>query len=230
VKTTRVQFFETQASAAACLAVSTQYSEKIASNTFGIPHDIRRTPSDLLSTILAPAPLKLRPYGAIQIRLLLLLLSSVERAIYQATSFPMLVQYEVYWAFRGFISLDILLRTEQLQLPLKTTNVRSTTQMRIQTAGMAFGRHRSVFLSCYRCSWQLCKAFNYRILTHVRFRAHAKIASRIVSHNANSQARHPHRTRLVPRGPTLRRGLRTVTSGNLCRTSEEDDKFAAMQD
>ena len=142
----------------------------------------------------------------------------------------MLVQCEVYWAFRGFISLDILLRTEQLQLPLKTTNVRSTTQMRIQTAGMAFGRHRSVFLSCYRCSWQLCKAFNYRILTHVRFRAHAKIASRIVSHNANSQARHPHRTRLVPRGPTLRRGLRTVTSGNLCRTSEEDDKFAAMQD
>ena len=25
-------------------------------------------------------------------------------------------------------------------------------------------RHRSVFLSCYRCWWQLCRAFNCRIL------------------------------------------------------------------
>jgi len=38
------------------------------------------------------------------------------------------------------------------------------TRISIQTAGLAFGRHRSVYLSCYRCWWHLCRAFNCRIL------------------------------------------------------------------
>ena len=40
---------------------------------------------------------------------------------------------------------------------------RTVTRFSIQTAGLAIRRHRSVFLSCQRCWWQLCRAFNCRI-------------------------------------------------------------------
>jgi len=57
----------------------------------------------------------------------------------------------------------------------------------MQTAGVAFARHRSVFslwfLLCYRCWWQLCNAFNCRILYG---RYAANIYTLLVYHHTNT--------------------------------------------